>query len=118
MQLLHPAVQVSPAHDWFMNNLSEIQHRSRAGFSRLHAEEREEAMAEVIGTVFQAGVNAAKRGVLHRITPRLAVIFAMRHYRQGRRLAGYSSTDVSSPATQIKGRNARVGDTARNREKS
>ena len=104
MQLPNTAASTSPAHDWFMQNLTEIQSRSRAVFARLTPERREDAVSEVMAHVFQASESAARRGVLAKITPYHAVVFAAKHYRKGRRIAGYSSTDVSSEATKIKGR--------------
>ena len=94
----------SLAHSWFSKNLPEIQSRSRACLSHLRPEQREEAMSEVLGVVFKTCVNAHKRGVLGRVTPFHAVVFTVKQYRAGRRMAGYSSTDVTSEATQIKGR--------------
>jgi hypothetical protein len=102
--VMSAAISQSPAHAWFMENLPEIQSRSRACLSRLPRHQREEAMAEVVGSVFKASVHAERNGVLARITPFHAVVYAVKHYRQGRRMAGYSSTDVMSEATQIKGR--------------
>jgi hypothetical protein len=98
------AISQSPAHTWFMQHLPEIQSRSRACVSRLPRHQRDDAMAEVVGSVFKASVHAERNGVLARITPFHAVVYAVKHYRQGRRMAGYSSTDVMAEATQIKGR--------------
>lgn len=106
MQLNHPAVVESPAHVWFLAHLPEIQSRCRAAVARLRAERREEAAAEVTAAVFKAAVHAARKGMLDRVTPYYAVLFAVRQLRQGRRVAGYSSTDVTSEAAQIKGRAA------------
>jgi hypothetical protein len=102
--VMSAAISQSPAHTWFMQNLPEIQSRSRACLSRLPGHQREEALAEVTAAIFKASVSAERNGVLARITPFHAVVYAVKHYRQGRRLAGYSSTDVMSDATQIKGR--------------
>ncbi len=98
------AISQSPAHQWFTNNLPEIQSRSRACLSRLPHNYREEAMAEVMGAVFKAGVHAQRNGVLAKITPYHAVVYAVKQFRQGRRMAGYTTTDVLSEATQAKGR--------------
>src|SRR5438552_2962720 len=103
MQLKHSAVFQSPAHIWFLSNYEEIQSRTRACFSFLRVTDREEAVAEVIAVVFKASVLAANKGVLHRVTPYHAVRFAVLQYREGRRMAGYSSTDVMNEATTIKG---------------
>ena len=54
--------------------------------------------------VYQASESAARRGVLAKINPYQAVVYATKHYRKGRRIGGYSSTDVSSEATRVKGR--------------
>ena len=64
----------------------------------------EDAIAQVMANVFQASESAARRGVLARINPYQAVVYAAKHYRKGRRIARYSSTDVSSEATRVKGR--------------
>ena len=99
-----PNAASSAANDWFMQNLAEIQSRSRAVFARLTPERREDAIAEVMANVYQASESAARRGVLARITPFYCVTFAAKHYRKGRRIAGYSSTDATSEATRVKGR--------------
>jgi hypothetical protein len=104
MQSSHSAVVESPAHAWFLGHLPEIRSRCRAALTRLRAESREEATAEVTAAVFKAAVHAARNGTLGRVTPYHAVAFAVRQFRQGRRVAGYSSTDVTSEAAQAKGR--------------
>ena len=104
MSAIPKPISSSPAHCWFSQNLSEIESRSRACLSRLQPEQREEAMAEVLGAVFHASVNAQKRGVLARITPFHAVVFAVKRYRTGRRMAGSSITDVMAEGTQLRGR--------------
>ena len=104
MRLPSSPVSVSLAHDWFMTNLPEIKSRTNAVFARLSPERREDAIAEVMANVYQASESAARRGVLARITPFYCVTFAAKHYRKGRRIAGYSSTDATSEATRVKGR--------------
>ena len=104
MSALSSLAGSTPAHRWFAQNLPEIQSRARACLARLHPAQREEALAEVMGAVFTTSVHAHRRGTLAKITPFHAVNFAAKHYRAGRRLAGTSSTDVMSEATQIQGR--------------
>jgi len=104
MSALPRLVSSSPAQSWFTRNLPEIQSRSRACLSRVRPDQRDDALAEVMGVVYKTSVNAQKRGVLAKITPFHAVDFAVRQYRQGRRMGGYSSTDVTSEATQRLGR--------------
>jgi len=55
-----PFVQCS-AQQWFLAHYQEIRSRTRACSAYMRAEEREETIAEVIGTVFKAGVYAARR---------------------------------------------------------
>jgi len=104
MSAIPSLAQQSPAHTWFMQNLTEIQSRSRACLSRVPSRFRDDAMAEVIANVFKASVSAQRRGVLARITPFRCVLYAVKQYHQGRRMAGYTSTDVMSEAAQAKGR--------------
>ena len=104
MSAIPSVVSRSPAHVWFAQNMPEIQSRARACLSHMRPEQREEATAEILGAVFKTSVNAAKRGMLGNITPFHAVVFALKQYRAGRRLAGTSSTDVLAESTQIKGR--------------
>ena len=85
-----------------MNNFDEIQSRSKACFSRLTPDRRQEAQAEVLATVFKATASAAKRGTLNRLTPFHLVSYAVQQQRVGRRMAGSSSTDVLSDLTRIK----------------
>jgi hypothetical protein len=101
MQLNNPPVNQSPAHVWFLKNLPEIRSRARACLVGLRADDREEAMAEVTAAVFKATVHASARGTLDRVTPYCAVVFAVCQYRQGRRMAGYTSTDVLSDAARV-----------------
>ena len=104
MQRNHPSVVESPAHIWFLNHLPEIRSRGHACLSRLRGDAYDEAMSEVVGSVFKGAVYAARSGNLERVTPYHAVRFAVKQFRQGRRLAGYSSTDVTAEAAQLKGR--------------
>ena len=104
MSAIPSSVSRSPAHVWFSQNLPEIQSRARACLSHLLPEQRAEASAEILGSIFKTCVSAQNRGTLHNITPFHAVVYAVKHYRAGRRMAGYSSTDVMSEATQLKGR--------------
>ena len=98
------AVTQLSAHNWFMQNLPEIQSRSNACLSRLSGERREDAQAEIIGAAFKATVHAERNGVLGNITAFHVVTNALKQCRQGRRMAGYTTTDVMSEATQLKGR--------------
>lgn len=104
MSAISSAVFQSAAHHWFAQHLPEIQSRAKACLSHLRPEQREEATAEILGAIFKTCVNAEKRGTLNNVTPFHAVVFALKHYRAGRRIAGFSSTDVTSEAAQIKGR--------------
>lgn len=63
------AIQAVSAQDWFLDHLPEIKSRARACFSRLRAEDRDEAVAEVVANVYTSCASAARRGVLARITP-------------------------------------------------
>src|SRR5450755_2009208 len=94
----------SPAHTWFMNNLVEIQSRSRVRLKHLSGDNKEEAMAEVVGAVFKASVHAERRGVLDNVTPFHAVDYAVRQFSVGRRLAGTASTDALSEAAYLQGK--------------
>ena len=80
------AASTSEAHDWFIRNLAEIQSRSHACFARLNPDLREEAVAEVMANVYQASASAARRGVLAKITPYHAVVYATKHFRTTRLL--------------------------------
>src|ERR1035438_690174 len=85
--VMSAALLSSPAHAWFMNNLAEIQSRSRVRLKHLSGDRQEEALAEVVGAVFKASVHAHRRGVLDRITPFHAVNYAVRQFRVGPPLA-------------------------------
>jgi len=96
----HHATQ--EANSWLLTNQVELESRAKANLAMLGRERRDEAVAEVIAMAFAWAVSAARRGVLHKLTPFWCVIFASRQWRQGRRFAGYSSTCVMSEAAKIK----------------
>lgn len=104
MSALPIAIPSTPVQNWFIRHLPEIESRSRACFCHLRPEQRDEALAEVFGVVYKTCVNAQKRGVLAKITPYFAVVYAVRQYRAGRRMGGTSSTDVMAETAQVKGR--------------
>jgi hypothetical protein len=91
------------ADAWFLGHLAELKSRARGALYRMQADPREEAMAEVLATVFESCLNAARRGALDRVTPYHAVMYAARRHRCGRRFAGSSSCDVMGEVTQVKG---------------
>ena len=90
------------ANAWLLDHHAELQSRARANMAHFDRERREEAVAEVIATTLAWAHSAARRGRLDRLTPFWCVIFASRHWRQGRRFAGYSSTCVMSEAARLK----------------
>lgn len=94
----------SLAHQWFNDNLPEISIRARGVFFYLRDDDRDEAIAEAVAYAYTAIDSAARRGTLHNLTPFHLVNFAAKHFRQGRRVAGYSSTDVMGEATRRRGR--------------
>jgi hypothetical protein len=114
MQLDHPNVQTSAVadqrevsscgHAWFLEKLPEIRCRATAYFRYLNADQREDAVADVVAAVFKSCLSAAGRGTLRNITPCCAVTFAVRQFRSGRRFGGFSSTDVMGEGTRAKGR--------------
>ena len=46
--------------------------------------------------------DGRRRGTLHRVTPFHAVVFATKQFWQGRRVAGFTSTDAMAEATAAK----------------
>ncbi|MCH8805947.1 MAG: hypothetical protein IH986_07650 [Planctomycetes bacterium] len=88
------------AHAWFDQHLPELTSRCNAYFRRRPALEREEAVADVVASVFRYVLGAETRGKLHLLTPFTLVSFFARGYCEGRRMAGYSSTDVMSEAAR------------------
>jgi len=92
------------AHHWFRQHMDQITRHTRARLNHLRLEAREEAEAEVLGFAFQSGLSAARSGRLCLLSPSKVVEFALRQRRCGRRIGGYSSTDVTSEAAQVKGR--------------
>lgn len=90
------------ARKWFDERHVELLSRAQATFRQLHADHREEAVAEVLATIFSWACRAAGRGRLDKLTAFWAVTFAARQYRQGRRLAGYTSSCVMSEAARAK----------------
>ena len=90
----------SPAHAWFDRHLSELTRRCRRHFRNLPAVEREEMVAETLAGIFLYTVRAAARGKLRHLTPYTLVWFFGRSCQAGRRMAGYTSTDVMSEAAR------------------
>lgn len=99
-----PSEFESSAHRWFAVHRIEIESRIKACFCRINDNELEEATAEVLANVYKAIDSAARRGVLGNVTPYHLVVYAVKHFWQGRRMAGYSTTDVMSEATRRRGR--------------
>ena len=115
MQLDHPSIRRSlpdppaqtpevQAQAWFLQHLAGMQRFTRLRFRGLGSGECEEAVADVLASIFRSSLSAARSGKLHRLTPYHVVVFAVRQYRCGRRFAGYSSTDALAEATQRRGR--------------
>ena len=94
--VLNSKPQSSVVHAWFDSNLAELTHRCNFEFRRLPFVDREEAVAETIAAIFQHAARAAVRGKLRRLTPYTLVLFFGRLCRAGRRMAGFTSTDVFS----------------------
>ena len=90
------------ASRWLEQRYVELLSRANACFARYRPERREEAVAEVLAITVAAVVSAARRGVLHRLTPFWCVLYAARQLRAGRCFAGSSSRCVLSPATQAR----------------
>ena len=88
------------AHAWFDQNLPELTSRCNAYFRHRPALEREEATADTLAAVFRYAIGAEARGKLSLLTCYTLVSFFGRAYCEGRRMAGYSSTDVMSEAAR------------------
>jgi len=85
---------------WFDRHLPELTQRCRSYFRSLPTVERDEAMAETLAGIFLYTMRAAARGKLRRLTPYTLVWFFGRSCRAGRRMAGYTSTDVMAEAAR------------------
>ena len=99
-----PALRRSPAHVWFENHLPELTSRCHASFSWMRPEACEEAIADVLASIFRNACRLADRGRLDKMTPFTAVRFFGRSYLAGRRFAGSSRTDVLADGTRKSGR--------------
>jgi hypothetical protein len=78
-----PPLRQSAAHTWFEAHLRELTSRAHAFVRRLPRNDREEAVAEVLGQIFAYTVRAAARGKLHLLTPFTLVSFFGRAYCAG-----------------------------------
>ncbi len=92
------------ANGWVERNLRELKSRGSAVLGRVDENRREEEIAEIVAMSVVAAHSAAKRGVLHRLTPFWCVIFAAKQLRSGRSCAGMSTRCVHSKGTQVRGR--------------
>lgn len=93
------AVQ-SAAHLWFDEHLAELRRRCRQFVRRFPRHERDEAVAEMLGQIWQYARGAERRRVLQRLTPFTLVQFFGRRYAAGRRLCGAHSADVLATTGQ------------------
>jgi len=90
------------AREWFTAHHDELRSRAHCTFRHLGADRREEAEAEVLGTSYVWACRAAERGRLDHLTAYWCIAFAARQFRQGRRMAGYSSSCVMSEAARVR----------------
>ncbi len=88
----------SAGHDWFERHLPELISRCRAFLRRVPDHVREEAQAEILASIFQYVLRAARRGKLSALTAYTLVSFLGRGVCQGRRMTGTSTTDAPSEA--------------------
>jgi hypothetical protein len=104
LAVVQPPAQISPAHVWFSQHLSELRSRAKVFAAQLGRNERDEAVAEIVAQTWKFVLSAARRGKLARLTPFTLVQFFGRAYVAGRRLTGTRSGDVLSVAAQRKHR--------------
>jgi len=90
------------AREWFTAHHDELRSRAHCTFRHLGADRREEAEAEVLATTFSWACRAAERGRLDHLTAYWCINFAARQFRQGRRMAGYSSDCAMSDAARVR----------------
>jgi len=81
----------------------------KAALSIKSYEERTDAVAEMVGIAFGMYVNLAKRGRTDIFSSPIGE-FAVKAFFSGRRVAGMSATDVTSPRCKFLGRSTVVND--------
>ena len=102
----HPgSAHSSQVHAWFNQHGPDLTRRCRIFFRRLRPDDREEAVADTLASIFKYAARAATRGKLQYLTPFTLVMFFGRLFWSGRRMAGSRPTDMLSRA---KGRPERV----------
>ena len=88
-------------YDKFIEMLPVIIRYAAACFRHLDAEAKEDAVAEVIANCFQAYVRLVELGKQDLVYPTVLASFAVRRFRDGRRVGNkLSKNDISSPYCQ------------------